>query len=1015
MFIGVRLSVADYIRDSSLGVASAISEALQKIFFNTAPTATEGLDESTNGDARSVQVKRAREFDGTNDYVSIEDADKFSFGDGSTDSPFSVSFWVNPYTIGSGIGGILGKGEDTTPPNGLEWLAQINDDGKFVAILYDGSGSKQLRMFSDAIIPTGQLTHIAYTYDGSSSTDGMQVYINGIAAAQTPEVIGVYTAMEPGTSDLTIGWNLLAAPAYDRVFNGLIKDVRIYGRVMTAPEILAIYTTPTESIYPNDLIDMWKMEGNDPNIEYSAIGGIDGVKTNMTNGGVYEGADVPFSFQNEVGYSEGISGNLVPRNESSPENGVEAAVTLLGSYDYYVDGVNGNDSNDGTSESQAWKTITKLRTFIDALGDGTSHTFLIKEGVYAGQHCYLNTARGTHEVYFEPKCILNWTSGVDGSGLGSGSSDADITFYGNGVELNDFDTGTGNAIGASGNSTVRAYDVVTNRCFDGFSLHNTSRGYVYRCKFNECGKYAFAHVNTSEGYAFDCFFQPANTATAGVGVVPNNNSTFERCTILSSEDNVRNTVALGTYTNCQIGSDTHRIVLGGGVFTDCYVHAQAEGNGTSSFTRCYGKHTARLRNGGGLTYNKCVWVGRSTGSWTDAFLTTNYNPGSFSTVTVTDCIITGYATAVVFADNTRKDHWVTSGSTIDNTAFYNNTTDFDTQATTEVGVSITNISLVEPVGIGSIDTLKMTDYSNTSGLYGFSVNEVIDRLTPLLLQYTGRVPNNVDLINSNCGTFDGINDEIDTGIASNSLNGSRTFAVRFSPNAVTGTDSLKYRLITQVFTTSSRLAMGIDDSKLAIFFNDGGTNLEYGTTDLVIGEEYTALVSYDWTTGYLALYLNGVLEYSETLSATIGYSNEANIQIGHLAGNRNYSGKMYDVNIFDYGLTAEEALAWHNQEIVGNVEQFPMAEGGGSALYGTVGGNVATISNIVEATFWGGSQNEFHYNLLNGFDVVTNFNGSDEYVDLGTDDSLGVANPTLSCWINMDTTDGTQIIYGRTF
>jgi hypothetical protein len=34
------------------------------------------------------------DFDGVNDYVSVPDSDDLSFGNGTTDSPFSVTAWV---------------------------------------------------------------------------------------------------------------------------------------------------------------------------------------------------------------------------------------------------------------------------------------------------------------------------------------------------------------------------------------------------------------------------------------------------------------------------------------------------------------------------------------------------------------------------------------------------------------------------------------------------------------------------------------------------------------------------------------------------------------------------------------------------------------------------------------------------------------------------------------------------------------------------------------------------------
>jgi hypothetical protein len=34
------------------------------------------------------------DFDGVDDYVDLGDSDDFSFGNGTTDSPFSISAWI---------------------------------------------------------------------------------------------------------------------------------------------------------------------------------------------------------------------------------------------------------------------------------------------------------------------------------------------------------------------------------------------------------------------------------------------------------------------------------------------------------------------------------------------------------------------------------------------------------------------------------------------------------------------------------------------------------------------------------------------------------------------------------------------------------------------------------------------------------------------------------------------------------------------------------------------------------
>ena len=52
---------------------------------------------------------RALDFDGVSDYVEIADSDDLSFGDGTNDSPFSMSAWINVEDVSDGFY-IINKG-----------------------------------------------------------------------------------------------------------------------------------------------------------------------------------------------------------------------------------------------------------------------------------------------------------------------------------------------------------------------------------------------------------------------------------------------------------------------------------------------------------------------------------------------------------------------------------------------------------------------------------------------------------------------------------------------------------------------------------------------------------------------------------------------------------------------------------------------------------------------------------------------------------------------------------------
>ena len=77
-------------------------------------------------------------------------------------------------------------------------------------------------------LPTNTWTHLALTYNGSTLT----LYRNGVAVA-TSNVSGT---LSPTTGTLQIGGS-----QYGEYFKGLIDEVRIYNRALSATEIQTIY------------------------------------------------------------------------------------------------------------------------------------------------------------------------------------------------------------------------------------------------------------------------------------------------------------------------------------------------------------------------------------------------------------------------------------------------------------------------------------------------------------------------------------------------------------------------------------------------------------------------------------------------------------------------------------------------------------------------------------------------------------------------------------------------------
>ena len=197
-------------------------------------------------------------FDGTNDYIDCGGASDFSFNNGSgTDSAFSISAWVKFDNIT--------RARAVSKDNGTssrEYLFGTNNNSKVNMII--GAGSHNLDIQNNATINTSDWFHIVATYDGSKSISGLKVYVNADASNLTDVSVGTYSGMPLSTGNLNIG----RFGKTHSVFDGLVDEVAVFSKELTALEVTNIYSTGV----PNDIgtnglnldpLGWWRMGDND--------------------------------------------------------------------------------------------------------------------------------------------------------------------------------------------------------------------------------------------------------------------------------------------------------------------------------------------------------------------------------------------------------------------------------------------------------------------------------------------------------------------------------------------------------------------------------------------------------------------------------------------------------------------------------------------------------------------------------------------------------------------------------
>ena len=219
----------------------------------------------------------------------------------------TISLWYNGngtataefYIIGAGVGG-TSYGLDIHYYNGNFW-AGVVDGGSFQGV---GTGYTP--------VSTSEWYHLALTWDGSTSTDSMKFYINGVLETNiTPTV----TAASLTYSSFGIGKTSTSTYA-----PGIVDQVRIYGSVLT----------------PQQIYDLWQKENS-----------IQTYFSNQTSGIVNT---IPANTDILV-FKEG-SGEITFKNDSPPgaEVGMLRYNSTLGQMEHFNSG--------------GWKDFTKCTTSI---------------------------------------------------------------------------------------------------------------------------------------------------------------------------------------------------------------------------------------------------------------------------------------------------------------------------------------------------------------------------------------------------------------------------------------------------------------------------------------------------------------------------------------------------------------------------------------------------------------------------------------------------------------------------
>ena len=170
-------------------------------------------------------------FDGNNDYIVVGDPPSLDMG---TDD-ITIAIWLN--RLGS-----TGQQRLYIKRGGVTWYdLYFNANDEVVGSL--AVSWPPLGGFNSAptTITDSSWHHIAVVFD----RDGKgHIYIDGLARG-TPADISAQGGSLDNAGYVFVGaWGMDAGPPNSQWFNGLIDDVRIYKRALSAQEVKQLYTDP---------------------------------------------------------------------------------------------------------------------------------------------------------------------------------------------------------------------------------------------------------------------------------------------------------------------------------------------------------------------------------------------------------------------------------------------------------------------------------------------------------------------------------------------------------------------------------------------------------------------------------------------------------------------------------------------------------------------------------------------------------------------------------------------------
>jgi cysteine-rich repeat protein len=201
------------------------SSAADSTTINNVGALQNGTAWSTDTPVLAFTSTSAFSFDGINDYVLVNDTTNVPTGSDAR----SIALWLKQDTIGNQAT-LVSLGNGNT--GNQRFIVQVSDVGGTYYLFTDGiNGGNNISISGGEVPSTGAWHHIAFTMDGFGN---WKYYLDGsfVKGGTFP------VAIDTMTNKVEIGSRHDSATGY---FDGLLDEVRVYGRVLSAGDVADLY------------------------------------------------------------------------------------------------------------------------------------------------------------------------------------------------------------------------------------------------------------------------------------------------------------------------------------------------------------------------------------------------------------------------------------------------------------------------------------------------------------------------------------------------------------------------------------------------------------------------------------------------------------------------------------------------------------------------------------------------------------------------------------------------------